>query len=306
MQQQPIRYRTSLEDSSRWREFPFRSGDIVISAPSKSGTTWMQMICALLIFQDTELPAPLTELSPWLDTRLRPFNEVLAQLESQKHRRFIKTHTPLDGLPDHPEVMYVVVARDPRDVAVSLLHQAMNLHRGIFQRHRGDGHGTEDAARPSPTSQEQHDALVTWMCSDEPPERNLATLAGLSRHLITAWRRRGGANVQLLHYRDLSDGLEPEMRRLAQVLNAAVTDQRWPTLVDAARFHNMRRSAAALVPDERLDIYRDATKFFRSGTSGQWRQWFSASDQVRYRQRIAALLPTNLDSWLHRDTDADS
>ena len=52
----PVRYRSDDEDSGRWSGFPFRDGDIVISTRSKSGTTWMQMICALLIFQ-TDGPA---------------------------------------------------------------------------------------------------------------------------------------------------------------------------------------------------------------------------------------------------------
>ena len=47
----PAVYRCGLTDSSRWREFQLRPDDIVISVPSKCGTTWMQMICALLIFQ---------------------------------------------------------------------------------------------------------------------------------------------------------------------------------------------------------------------------------------------------------------
>lgn len=45
----PVRYRSDEEDSARWIGFPFREGDIVISARSKTGTTWVQTICALLI-----------------------------------------------------------------------------------------------------------------------------------------------------------------------------------------------------------------------------------------------------------------
>jgi len=62
----PFRYQSPDEDSTRWLGFPFRDGDIVISTRSKTGTTWVQMICALLIFQTPELPAPLAQLSPWL------------------------------------------------------------------------------------------------------------------------------------------------------------------------------------------------------------------------------------------------
>ena len=55
-------YRSSDDDNNRWVGFPFREGDIVISTRSKSGTTWMQMICALLVIGTPDLPAPLTTL----------------------------------------------------------------------------------------------------------------------------------------------------------------------------------------------------------------------------------------------------
>ena len=44
------RYRTFLSDSALWTGFRFRAGDIVISPPPKCGTTWMQMLSALLVF----------------------------------------------------------------------------------------------------------------------------------------------------------------------------------------------------------------------------------------------------------------
>jgi len=49
------RYRTLLSDSALWDGFGFRAGDIVISPPPKCGTTWMQMLCALLVFGAEEL-----------------------------------------------------------------------------------------------------------------------------------------------------------------------------------------------------------------------------------------------------------
>ena len=108
---EPVRYRSADEDSARWVGFPFRRGDIVISTRSKSGTTWMQMICALLVFQTSDLPAPLADLSPWLDWLGEPRAEVYARLAAQEHRRFIKTHTPLDGIPLDSRATYIVVGR---------------------------------------------------------------------------------------------------------------------------------------------------------------------------------------------------
>src|SRR6476660_7616371 len=105
------RYRSFINDSGRWDGFALRDGDIIISTPSKCGTTWMQMICALLIFRTPDLPASLATLSPWVDMLTRPVDDVVRDLESQTHRRFMKTHTPLDGIPDHPGVTYIHVAR---------------------------------------------------------------------------------------------------------------------------------------------------------------------------------------------------
>ena len=123
------RYVNDEEDSARWAGVEFRDGDIVISTRSKTGTTWVQMICALLIFRTAELPAPLSELSPWLDHLITPREEVLAVLAAQRHRRFIKTHTPLDGIPLDPRARYIVTGRHPLDTAVSLYHQGDNLDR---------------------------------------------------------------------------------------------------------------------------------------------------------------------------------
>jgi hypothetical protein len=46
-----VRYRDLTMDNARWDGFDLRAGDIVISTPAKAGTTWMQMICVLLVRQ---------------------------------------------------------------------------------------------------------------------------------------------------------------------------------------------------------------------------------------------------------------
>ncbi|MDQ1534996.1 MAG: hypothetical protein QOF28_2757, partial [Actinomycetota bacterium] len=86
-----VRYRSLIDDSARWDGFDFRPGDIVVSTPKKCGTTWTQMMCALLIFDGPDFPSPLEQMSPWLDMCNRPIAEVRARYGAQAHRRFIKT-----------------------------------------------------------------------------------------------------------------------------------------------------------------------------------------------------------------------
>jgi aryl sulfotransferase len=291
------RYQTSLEDSARWDGLELRSDDIVFSAPSKSGTTWTQMICALLVFQTPDPPAPLTSLSPWLDMRIRPVDKVYAQLKGQRHRQFIRTHPPLDGLPSHPGVTYLAVGRDPRDVAVSLHHQSQNLDRETIQRLLGEP-AQEQAPAPRARRGER-EAFLAWMAHDDPPFENLDSLRGVAWQQSVAWSRRHNPAVVLLHYGDLSRDLEGQMRRLAGRLGIAVPERTWPAMVDAATFDRMRRRADDLVPNERQPIFKANARFFRSGTSGQWRAWLTAEDLAEYQKRIGALTTPDLADWLH-------
>ena len=301
------RYRSEVEDSARWDGFAFREGDIVISSPSKCGTTWTQMICALLVFQTPELPAPLTTLSPWLDMRVRPVAEVHALLDAQQHRRFIKTHSPLDGVPHDPRVTYIAVCRDPRDVIVSLLHQGDNLrYEHIEQLVRAaepDGPAWE---RPPGTGRPLtvRERILRWVDDDIDPAESLDTLRGIVWQTSVAWERRREHAVVLLHYSDLSRDLDAEMRRLAARLRIDVDPATWPALVEAARFASMKDRAADLVPDERLGLMKDRDRFFRSGGSGEWREHVTPADIAHYEARIAALAPPDLAAWMHHGAEA--
>ncbi len=193
----PFHYQSHDEDSGRWLGFRYRPGDIVISTRRRTGTTWMQMICALLIFQRPELPAPLWHLSPWLDHMIVPLDVVYTQLAEQSHRRFIKTHTPLDGIPLHPQVTYIVTARHPLDMFVSLRRQHDNMdHTRLWQL-------TGRPAPPGP-GESLRESMLQWIENDDDPRTFPESLPGVMWHLSDAWARRDDPNVLLVHYDDLS------------------------------------------------------------------------------------------------------
>lgn len=292
----PVRYRSADEDSARWLGFPFRDGDIVISTRSKSGTTWMQMICALLVFRTADLPAPLAELSPWVDHLTSPREDVFARLSAQEHRRFVKTHTPLDGIVLDPRATYIVVARHPLDMAVSLYHQGDNIDRERLRRLTGAPEPSGPRA-PRPALREW---MLGWIDRETTPQAQTDSLPGVMWHLSDAWARRDQDNIVLAHYEDLSTDLEGQMRRLAGLLGVHVGEEVWPGLVEAATFDSMRAAAARRTPDA-SGILKDPAAFFRSGTSGAGLELLTETEVSRYLARTAELAPPDLLSWLHRD-----
>jgi aryl sulfotransferase len=298
----PVHYRSADEDSARWLDFAFRPGDIVISTRSKNGTTWMQMICALLVLRTTDLPAPLSQLSPWLDWLVVPRQEVYDSLAAQRHRRFIKTHTPLDGLPLDASVAYIVVARHPLDMAVSLYHHIDNIDRDRLRQLTGAPPPNEPASPPSEPATARGPLqpwLREWIAGDPDPRQALDSLPGVMWHLRDAWQRRHEPNVLLVHYDDLRTGLAAEMRRIAAWLGIEVPAELWPELVRAATFDRMRQRAGELAPDGG-GVLKDNRAFFRAGRSGAGREALSADELDSYHERTARLAPPDLLAWLHR------
>jgi hypothetical protein len=280
------------ERSDRWDGFKHRRDDIVVSTRSKCGTTWMQMICLLLV-HGTPLPAPLAELSPWLDWEVEPVGVVRARLDAQRHRRVIKTHTPLDGLPLDPDVRYIVVGRHPLDVAVSLFHHVSNIDQERSRQLR-----RESRPRP-PLELSLSEWMEAWIEDRRPPRDELDTLNGNVHHVADAWTRQGAGNVLLVHYADLLDNCETSMRKIAAWLEIDVPSRAWPSLSTAASFESMRARPTAAVPD-RLGILRDPAAFFRSGSSGEGSQACSDGQIRRYNRRVSELSTPEVLAWLQR------
>lgn len=289
-----VRYESMYQDSTRWELIDLREDDIVISTPPKCGTTWTQIICGLLIFGRPELPARLDDLSIWPDVFLRTPESVVATLEAQRHRRFLKTHTPIDGIPNDPRVSYIGVGRDPRDAGISWDHHMANMDFETIMRIRAEHLGAEqaemDMPEPAPTLAGR---FRQWVDSDDPT----VSLQAMIHHITLLWERRDDPNVLLLHFDDLRGDLDGQMRRIADFLGIAVDEEIWPELVRAATFDEVRNTEA-MIPEQ--GIWKDDQSFFRKGTTGEWRELFDDADLAHYRSRVTQLATPEVAAWLHR------
>jgi aryl sulfotransferase len=293
-------YRSFFIDSTQWDAYEPRPGDVIISTPPKVGTTWTQRIVSVLVFQSAGLPGPLMEISPWLDCVYVPRERMLATLEAQRHRRFIKTHLPMDALPVYAEVSYLVVGRDLRDAAVSAHNHSLGMNWMAGQPSAapaGDDVHTPD----QPTVPE--DVRAHWRQyftrSAFPWEANGWPFNSPTHHVKSWWEHRSEPNILFLHYQEMLDDLDKEMRRVSDFLGIPVDEAIWPELVHACTFRTMKARQEQIFAEGRIGDAVSAFEFFHKGHNGQWQDVVTDDDLALYRAAVDPL-PADVRAWLTR------
>lgn len=301
------RYRTFIFDSARWDGFALRPDDVIVSTPAKAGTTWVQTICVSFLLGPPPWPGSLAEISPWLDMNVEPIADVHARLSAQGHRRVIKTHTPLDGLPTSSGVRFICVGRDPRDVGLSWDGHMQNTDLANTRTARVSAVGTDDleelgidTTRPPPSPPEDPVERFRLFVDNDELALHGGSLLGFAHHIGQAWAARDRDDILLLHYADLRTDLAGQMRRIAAFLDIAVDEDRWPALVEAAGIDAMRARADDLVPAVSSKIWHDNQTFFAEGRLGGW-QSLPADVLERYDERAGELFTPDLRNWLERE-----
>lgn len=290
-------YFNMLMDSSRWDRFEPRAGDIIVCTPYKAGTTWMQMICALLVFQSTKFPRPLMEFSRWLDLRIAPIEEVIASYAGQQHRRIIKTHTPLDGLPYFEQATYLFCARDPREIFVSMWHHRKNQQIENLVRHIKQ----QGLEVPSPPTfpDDINEGFKLWLTQATFPwETDGYPYWSVFSHARTYWSFLHLPNVHAFHYADLKSDLAAEMRRAAAILGVDIDASLMPRLVAAAGFESMKRNADTLAPNANYGAWRSNAAFFHKGEHRQWEGLLNDENLALYETVKVGHNDSAMTTWL--------
>lgn len=289
-------YQNHHFDSTRWDYFNARPDDIVIGTSYKAGTTWTQSIVAHLVLQG-DLHAPLAELSPWLDFRVVPLEVVLNGLAAQTHRRFIKTHLPLDALPWDPRLKYLYVARDGRDVFLSFWNHISNFTDETIQLFNTTPGRVGDELPRAPA--DLHQAWRDWTTRGwfEDDFDGWPYWSHL-RNVQSWWDYRHVPNVLLLHYADMLEDLDREVRRIARFLEVEVSDALWPQLLERMSFGSMKRNAELYAPGGGVFWKGGASTFIHKGTNGRWREVFSADELALYDAACERVLTPECRTWL--------
>lgn len=276
-------------DSTVWNDFQFRDDDVIIATYGKSGTTWVQQIVGQLIFNGAE-NVPVAEISPWVDLRLLPNEIKLAMLEQQTHRRFLKTHLPVDALVFSPKAKYIYIGRDGRDVVWSMYNHHANANQLWYDRLNDTPGRVGPPIEPPPASIKQY--YDDWLSRDGHP------FWPFWENVRSWWAIRDLPNVMLLHFADLKRDMPGEIRRIAAFLDIDVADDKWPDIFAHCSFDYMKAHAAHSAPLGGIIWEGGAETFIHRGTNGRWRDVLSAQDCAAYEKRAVVELGEDCAKWL--------
>ena len=213
----------------------WRDGDIVISVPVKSGTTWaMNIVYQLLTGGDADFEDIYAEV-PWIELLQRPGQppaemvDRIAAMRNDRPRAF-KAHSAPPVLPyrEHDastKVKYVVICRNPEEALVSL--------RPFLAMHTDAWHelwNVPKAATKSPDFPSFYREVV-----DANEMQSM-----LFEFLVSWWPLRNNDNVLPLHYSDMKGDHEGSIRKIADFLEIEPTDQQWTAILRHTSFAWMK------------------------------------------------------------------
>lgn len=214
----------------------WRDGDVVISVPAKSGTTWTMNIVHQLFSGGTADFRDIYEEVPWIEFLahpLQPVQEVVDRVEAMPRgrRRAFKTHSAPPEVPfipagEGPDVKYVVVFRNPEEALVSFWP--------FLAKHSDEWFalwGMPPGAMTRPDFPSFYREIIA--------ERGMHE-GFFFRFLEAWWPLRHEPNVLFLHYTQMKRDHEGSIRKIARFIGVEPDEAEWARILEYTSFGWMK------------------------------------------------------------------
>ena len=276
-------------DSTQWNEFKYRDDDIVIASWAKAGTTWIQQIVGQLIFggkPDLEIRFK----SLYLESHWPTKSTKLEHLSRQSHRRFIKTHLPVDALLFSQKAKYIYIGRNAPDIVWSLYSHLMNFKDDVFDAVEKLPEGFGPSLK-RPTI-DFHEFWHQWLHNDGYP------MYPFWEHVRSWWKIRELPFIKIIHFECLKEDMEREILGIAEFLGISVTPEQMDRICEYCSFDWMKKNPYKTVPIGMENMTGGASTFYQKGLSGQWQDYLSSGDIAEYKQYAIDELGLECANWL--------
>lgn len=284
-------------NGKRWNSYSHRPDDILVTTSYKAGTTWMQTIVANLLYQDGKFPAPISFMGPWLESDVAPLEETIAGLERQSGRRAFKTHLPFDGIPYYETMKYIYVCRDGRDVFMSLWNQHNNYSDNLKLLTTAKA---RECGLNFPHDYENiHEFWRDWISKSWYDwESDGYPYWSHFHHLQSWWNNRHLENILFVHFVDLLENIENQVRRVASFLDIEIDDNQLPGILERISFNSMKENFTKIMPEANIILKGGGNRFMHKGTNGRWRGVLTEIELDQYQEQVKKTLSEDAAKWL--------
>ncbi|XP_077130102.1 sulfotransferase 1C2-like [Ranitomeya variabilis] len=238
--------------------FQAGDGDLIIDTYPKSGTTWISEIVDLILHNgdtDKSKRGPIYERVPFLEFAVPDMPTGTELLNRRKPPRLMKSHLPVQLLPDsflEKNCKAIYVARNPKDVLVSYYY---------FYRMA--------VVLPDPgTFEEFFQKFIKGQVS----------FGSWADHVKDWWKMRQHRDILYLFYEDMIEDLKREIRRVMKFLGKELSEDIVEKIYQSTTFKAMKENHMAnytTIPSTILD--HTISPFMRKGTHGDWKGYFTVA-----------------------------
>lgn len=241
---------------------PLQTDDIIISTYPKSGTTWTQKIVRLVVHGPIPKGLKLADVVPWheaeadhMDTSLLP------------SPRIFKSHLdwPMTYKPEGKPLKYIYVARNGKDVAVSMFY-----HSRGWKTFEYDG---------------------DWDHWYDIYSKGEVEFGLWQEHVKSWWNVRDRDDVLFLFYEDMLADPAAAVKSIADFVGVSLSSERVEEVVKATSFTAMQKDPQSNYSIWKSKFRKDgAQNFMRKGEIGDWKTHFSPDQAAHFDAAYANLL----------------
>ncbi|XP_077977112.1 sulfotransferase 1B1-like [Glandiceps talaboti] len=255
-------------------DFPFKGGDILLAGFQKSGPNWMVRILMAMYddwgvckVDDLRDPGVLNwlALTPQLRTVRQQWKTAFEdQMTSMPSPRLLRTHYPLEVLcPEkhltEKRLEIIYVSRNPKDVCVSWYHHTQTFVDGSW-------------------------AALDWKESVTNFVEGRVNNGPWLDH-VTSWHKLGRSD-DVLHvkYEDMKRNPKEVIGKMANFLNRPLTKPKIQHVAESTTFEVMKSN------DKTIPLTKEVKNFFRKGTIGDWKNYFTVAQNEHFDRVITEKL----------------
>tara|TARA_B100000945_G_C20397147_1_gene605430 strand:- start:480 stop:1550 length:1071 start_codon:yes stop_codon:yes gene_type:complete len=239
-------FQTSLQEKVN-----YKSGDIIVSVPAKSGTTWtMNIIHQIRSGGDDSFKDIYAEV-PWVEFKEHPDQsdeELIERWDQMKDLRAFKTHSFPNSKPGgfinfRKDLKYIVVFRNPEEALVSFKPFLESHSPELFQLWNVDDVRKEICNFDNFTEFFEKCILKGFpgMPADQIPPGGLVNMFFTS-FINSWWPLRNEPNVLMMHFNDMKENHDEVLRKVSEFLNIQPSESEWEQISKYTSFSWMKKN----------------------------------------------------------------